>query len=68
MRRLILTAALLMLATQTGHASLECDGYFDAGYFGTTYYQDGYWPENACGAGGTLNKSSVSMGLSRVTI
>ncbi len=61
MRRLIFTAALLLVFTQTGHASLECDGYFDAGYFGTTYYLDGYWSESLCGS--DIGGTRLSIGL-----
>ena len=62
--RLIAAALLTLIASVPGQASLECDGYFDAGYFGTTYYLDGYWPENACGAGGSsppIDKPGVSV-------
>ena len=47
--RLVAATVLTLIASVSGQASLECDGYFDAGYFSTTYYLDGYWPESACG-------------------
>lgn len=68
MRRLILATVLLLATAQTGQASLECDGYFDAGYFGTTYYLDGYWSETVCGAGGSSGVTGAKMGIKGLRI
>ncbi len=68
MKRLILATALLLASVQTGQASLECDGYFGAGYFGTTYYLDGYWPENACGGGSSPETGKNGLSIDGVTI
>ncbi len=61
--RLIAAAMLALYASSPSHASLECDGAFAAGTFSTTTFIDGAFPENACGAGGSLNKSNLSIGL-----
>lgn len=63
MKRLILATALLLATAQTGQASLECNGYFVAGYFGTTYFQDGYWSETVCAGGGVVGRKPPRIGL-----
>ncbi len=71
MKRLMIGTALLLATVQSGQASLECDGYFTAGYFGTTYYQDGYFSETVCaggGGGGNNNRPSLGLGLKRLSL
>ena len=64
--RLIAAALLMLFASTPGRASLECDGYFNAGYFDTTYFLDRYWSETFCGGGGgggsaIIDKPGVSL-------
>ncbi len=71
--RLVAATVLTLIATTPGQASLECDGYFDGaaapgGYFGVTYFQDGYFSETVCGVGGgaAVRPPKVSVGIPRL--